>query len=48
MLKKLEFREYDAAGVAYQNCKGIQIYNKKGMINDLQALIPIKSLSLIK
>jgi glucosamine--fructose-6-phosphate aminotransferase (isomerizing) len=39
-LKRLEYRGYDSAGIAYQNCKGIEIYKTKGKINDLQRVIP--------
>lgn len=39
-LKRLEYRGYDSAGIAYQNCKGIEIYKTKGKIKDLQRVIP--------
>ena len=39
-LRRLEYRGYDSAGIAYQNGKGIEIYKTKGKIKDLQAVIP--------
>jgi glutamine---fructose-6-phosphate transaminase (isomerizing) len=39
-LKKLEYRGYDSAGVAYQNGKGIEIFKTKGKIRDLQQILP--------
>ena len=39
-LKRLEYRGYDSAGIAYQNGKGIEIYKTKGKIEDLQGVIP--------
>ena len=39
-LKRLEYRGYDSAGIAYQNGKGIEIYKTKGKIKDLQGVIP--------
>lgn len=39
-LKRLEYRGYDSAGIAYQNCKGIETYKTKGKIKDLQNIIP--------
>jgi glucosamine--fructose-6-phosphate aminotransferase (isomerizing) len=39
-LKRLEYRGYDSAGIAYQNCKGIEIYKTKGKIKDLQGVLP--------
>jgi len=43
-LKRLEYRGYDSAGIAYQNGKGIEIYKTKGKIRDLQENHPIKHL----
>lgn len=35
-LKRLEYRGYDSAGIAFQNGKGIEIYKTKGKIRDLE------------
>ena len=43
-LKRLEYRGYDSAGIAFQNCKGIEIYKAKGKIKDLQGAIPSSGL----
>ena len=39
-LKRLEYRGYDSAGIAYQNGKGIEIYKTKGKIEELQQILP--------
>ncbi len=39
-LKRLEYRGYDSAGIAFQNGMGIELYKTKGGINDLQKIIP--------
>ncbi|MGE5173474.1 MAG: glutamine--fructose-6-phosphate transaminase (isomerizing) [Betaproteobacteria bacterium] len=39
-LKRLEYRGYDSAGIAYQNGRGIEIYKTKGKILDLQQILP--------
>ncbi|MEW6116797.1 MAG: glutamine--fructose-6-phosphate transaminase (isomerizing) [Nitrospirota bacterium] len=39
-LKRLEYRGYDSAGIAYQNGKGIEICKTKGKIRELEALLP--------
>lgn len=40
-LKRLEYRGYDSAGIAYQNGNGIEIYKTKGKIRDLQQILPL-------
>jgi glucosamine--fructose-6-phosphate aminotransferase (isomerizing) len=39
-LKRLEYRGYDSAGIAYQNGKGIEIHKTKGKIENLQKILP--------
>jgi glutamine---fructose-6-phosphate transaminase (isomerizing) len=39
-LKRLEYRGYDSAGIAYQNGKGIEVYKTKGRIEGLQKILP--------
>ncbi|VAX34735.1 Glutamine--fructose-6-phosphate aminotransferase [isomerizing] [hydrothermal vent metagenome] len=39
-LKRLEYRGYDSAGIAFQNGNGIEIYKTKGKIKDLQKILP--------
>jgi glucosamine--fructose-6-phosphate aminotransferase (isomerizing) len=39
-LKRLEYRGYDSAGIAFQNGSGIEIYKTKGKINDLVRILP--------
>jgi glutamine---fructose-6-phosphate transaminase (isomerizing) len=39
-LKRLEYRGYDSAGIAYQNCRGIEVYRTKGKIKELQVVVP--------
>ncbi len=40
-LKRLEYRGYDSAGVAYINGKGIEIKKTKGRIEDLRKILPL-------
>lgn len=42
-LKRLEYRGYDSAGIAFQNGKGIEIYKTKGTIRALMQIIPSQS-----
>jgi glucosamine--fructose-6-phosphate aminotransferase (isomerizing) len=39
-LKRLEYRGYDSAGIAYQNGKGLEICKTRGKIKDLQQILP--------
>lgn len=39
-LKRLEYRGYDSAGIAYQNGKGLEIRKTSGRIRDLEMLLP--------
>ena len=39
-LKRLEYRGYDSAGIAYRNGKGIEIFKTKGKIAELQQILP--------
>jgi glucosamine--fructose-6-phosphate aminotransferase (isomerizing) len=39
-LKRLEYRGYDSAGVAFQNGSGIKVYKIKGKLRDLQSILP--------
>ncbi len=39
-LKRLEYRGYDSAGIAYRNGKGIEIFKIKGKIDELQQILP--------
>jgi glucosamine--fructose-6-phosphate aminotransferase (isomerizing) len=39
-LKRLEYRGYDSAGVAYLNGKGLDVYKTKGKLWDLQKILP--------
>ncbi len=39
-LRRLEYRGYDSAGIAFQNGSGIEIYKTKGKIKDLQQILP--------
>jgi glucosamine--fructose-6-phosphate aminotransferase (isomerizing) len=39
-LKRLEYRGYDSAGIAFQNGKGIEIFKTKGKIMDLENILP--------
>jgi len=39
-LKRLEYRGYDSAGIAYQNGNGVEVYKTKGKIKDLQQILP--------
>jgi glutamine---fructose-6-phosphate transaminase (isomerizing) len=45
-LKRLEYRGYDSAGVAYLNGHGLEIYKTKGKIQDLQQILPQKTPSI--
>ncbi len=38
-LKRLEYRGYDSAGIAFQNGKGIEVFRTKGKIRDLQQIL---------
>jgi glucosamine--fructose-6-phosphate aminotransferase (isomerizing) len=42
-LRKLEYRGYDSAGIAYQNGHGIEIYKTKGKIQELQQILPVNT-----
>ena len=39
-LKRLEYRGYDSAGVAFLNGKGLDVYKTKGKLLDLQKILP--------
>jgi glucosamine--fructose-6-phosphate aminotransferase (isomerizing) len=39
-LHRLEYRGYDSAGIAIQNCNGIEIYKTKGKVRDLEGILP--------
>jgi glucosamine--fructose-6-phosphate aminotransferase (isomerizing) len=39
-LKRLEYRGYDSAGIAFQNGKGVEVYKIKGKLKDLQRILP--------
>jgi glucosamine--fructose-6-phosphate aminotransferase (isomerizing) len=39
-LKRLEYRGYDSAGIAFKNGKGLEIYKTIGKIKDLQTILP--------
>lgn len=39
-LKRLEYRGYDSAGIAFRNGKGIEIYKTKGKIAELEHIVP--------
>ncbi len=39
-LKRLEYRGYDSAGVAFQNGRGLEVYKIKGKLKDLQGILP--------
>jgi len=39
-LKRLEYRGYDSAGIAFQNGKGVEVYKIKGKLKDLQQILP--------
>jgi glucosamine--fructose-6-phosphate aminotransferase (isomerizing) len=39
-LRRLEYRGYDSAGVAFQNGDGIEIFKTSGKIRDLEAILP--------
>ncbi len=40
-LRRLEYRGYDSAGIAYRNGKGIGVCKAKGKIGDLEQLLPV-------
>ena len=40
-LKKLEYRGYDSAGVAYINGNGLEVKKTKGRIEDLRKILPL-------
>ena len=42
-LKRLEYRGYDSAGIAFLNGQGLEVYKTKGRISHLQALLPEKA-----
>ena len=39
-LKRLEYRGYDSAGIAFQNGRGLEVYKTKGRLKDLQKMLP--------
>lgn len=39
-LKRLEYRGYDSAGVAFLNGRGMEVYKTKGKLRDLQRTLP--------
>src|SRR5574342_100988 len=39
-LKRLEYRGYDSAGVAFQNGSGLKVYKIRGKLRDLQGILP--------
>jgi glutamine---fructose-6-phosphate transaminase (isomerizing) len=39
-MKRLEYRGYDSAGVAFLNGKGLDVYKTKGKLCDLQKILP--------
>jgi glucosamine--fructose-6-phosphate aminotransferase (isomerizing) len=39
-LRRLEYRGYDSAGVAFQNGHGLEIFKTKGKLRDLQSILP--------
>lgn len=39
-LKRLEYRGYDSAGIAFRNGRGIEVFKTKGKIGELEQLIP--------
>jgi glucosamine--fructose-6-phosphate aminotransferase (isomerizing) len=39
-LKRLEYRGYDSAGIAFQNGSGLEVYKIKGKLKDLQRILP--------
>ncbi len=39
-LKRLEYRGYDSAGIAFLNGRGIEVYKTKGKLMDLRGLLP--------
>jgi glucosamine--fructose-6-phosphate aminotransferase (isomerizing) len=45
-LKRLEYLEYDSAGIAFQNGKGIEVYKTRGKLQDLQKIVPDTNLNV--
>lgn len=39
-LKRLEYRGYDSAGIAFQNGNGLEVYKIKGKLKDLEQILP--------
>jgi len=39
-LRRLEYRGYDSAGVAYRNGNGIEVYKAEGKIRNLESILP--------
>lgn len=39
-LKRLEYRGYDSAGVAFQNGRGLQLYKTAGKLRNLEKMLP--------
>jgi glucosamine--fructose-6-phosphate aminotransferase (isomerizing) len=39
-LKRLEYRGYDSAGIAFLNGRGLGLYKTKGKLQDLQEILP--------
>ncbi len=39
-LKRLEYRGYDSAGVAFLDGRGLEVYKTKGKLRDLQRILP--------
>jgi glutamine---fructose-6-phosphate transaminase (isomerizing) len=39
-LKRLEYRGYDSAGIACQNCRGIEVYRAQGKLRELHGIVP--------
>jgi len=39
-LKRLEYRGYDSAGIAFLNGKGLEVYKTKGKLRDLEQILP--------
>jgi len=45
-LKRLEYRGYDSAGIAFRNGGGIEVYKTKGKVSVLQGILPDHAPSL--
>lgn len=39
-MKRLEYRGYDSAGIAFRNGNGIEVYKTKGKIRELEHIVP--------